>query len=82
MCRSDEGAKLDFKVDLGDPPPCMTGFVPPPLIRTPADETVRELPERLVLQDRAERSEHGARCPQLPVPGVPGQAGTDRAVVP
>ncbi|WP_220019755.1 virulence factor Mce family protein [Mycobacterium tuberculosis] len=40
----DEGAKLDFKLDLNDPPPCMTGFLPPPLVRSPADETVRELP--------------------------------------
>jgi phospholipid/cholesterol/gamma-HCH transport system substrate-binding protein len=40
----DEGVKLDFKVDLGDPPPCSTGFIPPPLIRTPADETLRDIP--------------------------------------
>lgn len=40
----DEGAKLDFKVDLNDPPPCAVGFLPPPLMRTPADETLRELP--------------------------------------
>jgi phospholipid/cholesterol/gamma-HCH transport system substrate-binding protein len=39
----DEGAKLDFKIDV-DPPPCNTGFIPPPLIRTPADETLREIP--------------------------------------
>jgi phospholipid/cholesterol/gamma-HCH transport system substrate-binding protein len=39
----DEGAKLDFKINI-DPPPCNTGFIPPPLIRTPADETLRELP--------------------------------------
>jgi phospholipid/cholesterol/gamma-HCH transport system substrate-binding protein len=39
----DEGAKLDFKINI-DPPPCNTGFMPPPMIRTPADETVRELP--------------------------------------
>jgi phospholipid/cholesterol/gamma-HCH transport system substrate-binding protein len=39
----DEGAKLDFKVNI-DPPPCNTGFIPPPMIRTPADETLRELP--------------------------------------
>ena len=43
----DEGGKLDFKVDLGDAPPCMTGFIPAPLIRTPADTTVRELPNDL-----------------------------------
>jgi phospholipid/cholesterol/gamma-HCH transport system substrate-binding protein len=40
----DEGAKLDFKLDLNDPPPCAVGFLPPPLMRTPADETLRELP--------------------------------------
>ncbi|ORW04363.1 virulence factor Mce family protein [Mycobacterium kyorinense] len=42
----DEGAKLDFKINI-DPPPCNTGFIPPPLIRTPADETVREIPNDL-----------------------------------
>src|SRR3954449_4121365 len=41
---ADEGAKLDFKVDLGDPPPCSTGFIPPPLIRSPGDTTLRDLP--------------------------------------
>lgn len=40
----DEGAKLDFKIDLHDPPPCMTGFLPPRLVRSPADESVREIP--------------------------------------
>ncbi|CMJ04633.1 MCE-family protein MCE4F [Mycobacterium tuberculosis] len=40
----DEGAKLDFKIDLHDPPPCMTGFLPLPLVRSPADESVREIP--------------------------------------
>ncbi|CAM4189499.1 virulence factor Mce family protein [Mycobacterium basiliense] len=40
----DEGAKLDFKIDLNDPPPCNVGFLPPPLIRSPADESLRELP--------------------------------------
>ncbi len=40
----DEGAKLDFKINLHDPPPCMTGFLPPPLVRSPADESVREIP--------------------------------------
>ena len=43
----DEGGKLDFKVDLGDPPPCLTGFVPATEIRSPADETLRELPTDL-----------------------------------
>ena len=44
---ADEGGKLDFKVDLGDPPPCSVGFIPPPLIRTPADTTLRDLPTDL-----------------------------------
>jgi phospholipid/cholesterol/gamma-HCH transport system substrate-binding protein len=43
----DEGAKLDFKLDLNDPPPCAVGFLPPPLMRTPADETLREVPTDL-----------------------------------
>jgi len=43
----DEGGKLDFKISLGDAPPCMTGFIPAPLIRTPADTTLRELPNDL-----------------------------------
>lgn len=41
---SDEGGKLDFKIDLGDPPPCNTGFLPPTQIRSPADLTLRDLP--------------------------------------
>jgi phospholipid/cholesterol/gamma-HCH transport system substrate-binding protein len=44
---ADEGAKLDFKIDLGDPPPCLTGFVPPTQTRSPADTTLRELPTDL-----------------------------------
>src|SRR6185312_1383957 len=43
----DEGGKLDFKVDLQDPPPCSTGFIPPTEIRSPADTTLRELPTDL-----------------------------------
>lgn len=44
---ADEGAKLDFKVDLGDPPPCSVGFIPATQIRSPADTTLRELPTDL-----------------------------------
>ena len=43
----DEGGKLDFKIDLGDPPPCSTGFIPATEIRSPADETIRDLPSDL-----------------------------------
>jgi phospholipid/cholesterol/gamma-HCH transport system substrate-binding protein len=44
---ADEGGKLDFKIDLQDPPGCSTGFIPPPFIRSPADTTLRELPTDL-----------------------------------
>lgn len=66
----DEGAKLDFKIDLHDPPPCMTGFLPRRWSgRRPTSRYAR-FPGH-VLQDRAERPEHGARRSQLPVPGIP-----------
>ncbi|MEO6793244.1 MAG: MCE family protein, partial [Mycobacterium sp.] len=43
----EEGVKLDFKIDMHDPPPCTVGFVPFTEMRSPADETVRELPKEL-----------------------------------
>ncbi len=43
----EEGVKLDFKIDMHDPPPCVVGFLPFTEMRSPADETVRELPEGL-----------------------------------
>ena len=67
----DEGGKLDFKISLQDPPPCSVGFIPPPLIRTPADTTLRELPPRPVLQGRTNDASvvRGARnypCQEFP----------------
>ncbi|BBY45573.1 virulence factor Mce family protein [Mycolicibacterium celeriflavum] len=44
---ADEGGKLDFKIYLQDPPGCSTGFVPATEIRSPADETLRNLPNDL-----------------------------------
>src|SRR3954470_7240081 len=44
---ADEGGKLDFKIHLQDPPPCTTGFIPPSLIRSPADTTLRDIPPDL-----------------------------------
>ncbi|AKS32357.1 MCE family protein [Mycolicibacterium goodii] len=44
---TDEGGKLDFKIDLGDPPPCNVGFLPATETRSPADLTLRELPTDL-----------------------------------
>ncbi|CAM3105830.1 MCE family protein [Mycobacterium intermedium] len=67
----DEGAKLDFKLDLNDPPPCNTGFLPPPLMRTPADETLRELPTDMYCKaaQNAPTAVRGARnypCQEFP----------------
>ena len=44
---ADEGGKLDFKIALNNPPTCNTGFVPPSEMRSPADETLRDLPKDL-----------------------------------
>ena len=44
---ADEGGKLDFKIALNNPPTCQTGFVPPSEMRSPADETLRDLPQDL-----------------------------------
>lgn len=41
---AEEGGKQGFKISVNDPPPCNTGFLPPTEIRTPEDETLRELP--------------------------------------
>ena len=78
---ADEGGKLDFKIDLQDPPPCSTGFIPngdPVARRHHAAGTA----DRPVLQDSAERPGGGARSAQLPVPGVPGQAGAHDPALP
>lgn len=44
---ADEGAKVDFKFNLGDPPPCLTGFLPPTTMRSPADDSLKDLPKNL-----------------------------------
>ncbi len=77
----DEGAKLDFKLDLNDPPPCAVGFLPPPADAHAGRRDGARTPERHVLQGRSERSHHRARRPQLPMPGVPRQTGTDDPAV-
>ncbi|CAN5175900.1 MCE family protein [soil metagenome] len=43
----DEGCKLDFKISLGDPATCNVGFLPATEIRSPGDESVRDLPTDL-----------------------------------
>lgn len=41
----DEGVKVDFKLGLDDPPPCNVGFIPPSQIRSPGDQTLRDIPD-------------------------------------
>ena len=78
----DEGGKLDFKIHLQDPPGCSVGFIPPPLIRSPADTTLRELPPDLYCKvPHSDPSVVRGRA-QLSVPGVPGQAGTHHPALP
>lgn len=67
----DEGAKLDFKLDLNDPPPCSVGFIPAPLMRTPADESLREIPRDMYCKaaQNAPTAVRGARnypCQEYP----------------
>ncbi|EUA36634.1 mce related family protein [Mycobacterium avium subsp. avium 2285 (R)] len=48
----DEGAKLDFKLDLNDPPPCAVGFLPPPLMRTPPTRRCASCPRTCTARPR------------------------------
>ena len=78
---TDEGGKLDFKVDLGDPPTATSASSrqPDPLARR--RNTARSA-HRHVLQDGAERPGCGPRRAQLSLPGIPRQARTHRPALP
>lgn len=40
----EDGAVVDFHLQLHDPPPCLSGFVPPEQWRSPADTTMVDTP--------------------------------------
>ena len=40
----EDGALVDFHLQLNDPPPCLAGFVPPDQWRSPADTSVVDTP--------------------------------------
>ncbi|MDH6679633.1 phospholipid/cholesterol/gamma-HCH transport system substrate-binding protein [Rhodococcus sp. LBL1] len=40
----EDGALVNFHMELNDPPPCTTGFLPPDQWRSPADESVVDTP--------------------------------------
>ena len=78
----DEGAKTDFKLNLGDPPPCSVGYIPPPSDPQPRRRDTARSAAGDVLQGGAERRHRRAWRPQLPLHGIPRQAGPHRAAVP
>ncbi|AEF39345.1 MCE family protein [Hoyosella subflava] len=68
----DEGALVDFHLQLNDPPACTTGFLPPSERRSPADFTTPDTPPGLFCQVAPEGPEavRGARnTPCMEVPG-------------
>ncbi|MGV0781419.1 MCE family protein [Mycolicibacterium sp. XJ775] len=70
---ADEGVKVDFKLGLGDPPPCNVGFIRPPQIRSPGDQTLRDLPTDMYCKVPQNSSSvvRGAR--NYPCQEVPGK---------
>jgi phospholipid/cholesterol/gamma-HCH transport system substrate-binding protein len=70
-----KGAQLDFNLNLGVPPPCKTGFLPPRQQRSPAFEDHPDLPPGAlycrVPQDSQILAARGAR--NYPCQTVPGK---------
>jgi len=67
-------ASLDTALTINQPPPCMTGFLPAPQWRSPADTSVAPLPSGTyckVPQDTPANNVRGAR--NIPCVDVPGK---------
>ncbi|MEE2058921.1 MlaD family protein [Rhodococcus artemisiae] len=47
---AEDGAVVDFHLQLHDPPPCLSGFVPPDQWRSPADTSMVETPDNIFCQ--------------------------------
>jgi phospholipid/cholesterol/gamma-HCH transport system substrate-binding protein len=73
-------ASLDTALTINQPPPCMTGFLPAPQWRSPADTSLSPLPSGTyckVPQDTSGNNVRGAR--NIPCVDVPGKrAATPR----
>ncbi|RMI28240.1 MCE family protein [Nocardia stercoris] len=65
------GAYVDFMLGLGDPPPCMTGFLPPDQWRSPKDQSIPDTPSVYckVPQDAPEAVRGIRNTPCADVPG-------------
>lgn len=72
-------AFLDFQLNLNDPPPCTTGFIPPEERRSPTDFSIPETPAglfcRIPQNDRtAVRGARNAPCVEVPGKRAPTPA--------
>ena len=79
---ADEGGKLDFKISINDPPPCIDGIPAAAGDSLARRHDTARSADRPVLQNGAERSDGGAWREKLPVPGIPRQACADDPAVP
>ena len=76
-------AALDLALSINQPPPCLTGFIPAPEWRSPADTSMQPLPVRHLLQDSdGHAGQQRAWIAKHPVCGRPGQAGSYAARMP
>jgi phospholipid/cholesterol/gamma-HCH transport system substrate-binding protein len=76
----DAKADLDLALNIGQPPPCLTGFIPASEWRSPSDLTLQPLPEGTyckIPQDAPSNVVRGSR--NIPCVDVPGKrAATPR----
>lgn len=72
---AEDGAVVDFHLQLHDPPPCLSGFLPPEQWRSPADTTMVDTPGEVYckLPQSDPNAVRGAR--NLPCMEFPGRRG-------
>lgn len=67
----EDGAVVDFHLQLHDPPPCLSGFVPPDQWRSPADTSMVDTPGDVFCQlpqdfPNAQRGARNLPCMEYP----------------
>lgn len=77
---NDGEVKLDLKTNVGNPPPCLQGYLPIDQRRDPADTSVAETPEGLYCQEpnpgpSGVRGARNTPCPNDPARRSPTPAG-------
>ena len=73
---------LDLNLSINNPPPCLTGFLPPSQWRAPADTSAAPLPSGTSCRSARHSGQRGPRCPQLSVRRRSRQTGGDPTGVP